>query len=148
MIRRATAADKNGVLELIADFYSEYLIDYGFRFDYDLYKQDFDICAKHSQIVALLIENEGQIDGFIAGVIVRRPFFPDVAANELMWYVRKSARKDGVKLLNAFERRCQEMGCSEILMVGLSDTKAENMLGRFGYTRLESTFIKRIKNEV
>jgi GNAT superfamily N-acetyltransferase len=144
MIRMATVEDKEAILKLISEFYEEELKQRGVTFDYTKASQDFDLVVKFECFVGLLIDNNGIVDGFLGALITPRFFFVGMAAQELMWYVRKGNRKEGIRLLKVFEQLCVDRGCKDIMMIGLSGTKAEMFYEHFGYTKLETTYTKPI----
>ena len=145
MIRKVTPKDEEEIVELIREFFDEEISKRGIAFDRFKVIQDFRNFVDNPAIMAFCIDNNGKIDGFIALIIARRPFFGELSANELIWYVRKPSRREGLKLLKHIEKICDEIGCKNILMIGLKDTKAEKVYHHLGYKTLETVFLKQLR---
>lgn len=146
MIRDATSEDKEQIMQLIKEFYAEVLDPFGFHYNEEKLSKDFDMCINNPNIIALVSEND-RIEGFIAVIKAVRPFMGDYSAQELVWYVRERKRRDGIRLLWEIEKRCAEAGCTNIIMIGMVDTKAEEIYEKLGYRRLETNFIKKLRRE-
>jgi len=147
MIRRAEPEDRPQIMLLIQEFFEEELNGRGYSFSYDQCEQDYDVLEKRDDVITLVIDNDGMLDGMICAFVTRRVFFQEVTATELIWYVRKTVRRDGIKLLREFENFCSQAQCNDITMIGLVDSKAEDMYPRMGYERSEMVFVKKIKKE-
>lgn len=143
MIRETIESDKDGVVELIQAFYLEELHKFGYKFDREQAETDFLTAIKLPCVYSLVIDN-GQIDGFIGAVVSKRMFLTGVTAQELMWYVRPDKRRQGIKLLQAFERGCKERGCDDIMMIGLEGSKASKVYELLGYRKQEIMYFKEV----
>ena len=143
MIRETFESDKDGVIDLIQEFYLEELHKFEYKFDRAQAEADFLTAIKVPVVYSLVIDN-GKIDGFIGAIISKRMFLYGMTAMELMWYVKPSKRKDGIKLLQTFERGCKERGCDDIMMIGLEGSKANRIYDLLGYRRQESIWFKKI----
>lgn len=147
MIRETRAEDKFGVVDLIREFYLEELNKYGYKFSYEKACQDFDTAFKLPFIYSLVIDNiniDGSLDGFIGCFICKRMFLAGVTAQELMWYVKKEKRRQGIRLLQEFERGCKARGCNDIMMIGLEGSKACKVYESLGYRKQETMYFKEV----
>ena len=143
MIRETVESDKDGVIDLIQEFYLEELHKFEYRFDRAQAEADFLAAIKVPVVYSLVIDN-GQIDGFIGAIISKRMFLAGVTAMELMWYVKPSKRREGIRLLQAFERGCKDRGCDDVMMIGLEGSKACKAYELLGYRKQESMYFKKI----
>lgn len=96
----------------------------------------------------LLIEN-GQISGGIAGAALPDPHNGLMGAQEFFWYVRKEARGGlgGGRLYWAFEKWALGKGCEEIQMVHLEQStpgRLEEFYRKQGYARIETRYSKQL----
>jgi GNAT superfamily N-acetyltransferase len=142
MIRTVDPNDFEQLLDLIELFFEEDLSSRGLRFDRDKALRDCETAYALDGIVCLVIDNHGTIDGFIAAIVMPRFFLAGQSAQELIWYVRPEARREGIRLLRTFEEVCRMRGCENIMMIGMDGTKAERLYEKLGYNKLESTYIK------
>ena len=143
MIRETQEQDREGVVELIREFYLEELSDYGYTFSYEKACEDFGKAIQIPCVYSLVIDS-GSIDGFIGAIISERMFLSGNTAQELMWYVTKEKRTKGMRLLQEFEKGCLERGCDDIMMIGLEGSKVNKVYELMGYKRQESMYFKKL----
>ena len=89
-----------------------------------------------------MIEHESGVclvtdSGGIVGVIHQDPRWDWTVLVETAWY---SEGRDGVRLLDAFEKRAMEIGCDEIRMTTLAvNSGVDRILERRGYKPIETS---------
>jgi len=90
--------------------------------------------------------NDGQVIGGIGGSIA--PMFLNHAhsmAFEMFWWVDEEYRgRLGLRLLNAFEKRVRELGCSYLMMMTLSKNDVSALYERLGFQQYETGYVKRL----
>ena len=91
--------------------------------------------------VALLYDDQG----VIGGKAERFPWGHVFRAYELMWWVEPEARSKGVgqELIEAFEYWAKQVGCKEIVMVGLDDRTCQ-FYEKNGYSLYERGYVKEL----
>lgn len=144
-IRRMIETDIGQVIEIAHEFYEEQLCKAGVLLEDDEILSDEmkAVMRSHNCLTLVSVEND-IVTGVISGFINKRMFFKGIACQELIWFVRRDKRVDGIKLLKEFEKMCIDLGCSEIIMVAFTNTKAEGIYNKFGYSKLETNFQKKL----
>jgi predicted N-acetyltransferase YhbS len=91
----------------------------------------------------LLGEDEGKIIGLLGFIVANHHFSEQRYAVELMWYVLPEHRKGamGLKLLWEAEKQANEMGAEDMCFSAPNDDVAA-LYARFGYRKLETTYMK------
>lgn len=144
MIRQLTVNDAEQITDLVGEFFTEELGCRGYNFSRGECLNDIVTLSKMPQVIALGIDNNGVLDGILVAFVMRRFFLGTTTAQELVWYVRKTVRKEGVLLLKVFERIAKERGVDDVTMIALKNTKAEEFYPRFDYTISETMYVKKI----
>lgn len=117
------------------------------RFDTEIAVKNIkSIISNKIGVLFLYIKND-DILGMICGIK-----HPDIltgkwVATELFWFVDVEHRGIGLKLLNQFEKWAMLQGCTQIIMMHLSDLMPEivkKIYIKRGYELLESHFIKEL----
>jgi hypothetical protein len=145
MIRDMTPEDKPGVLRLIRLFYQERLIFQGVHFAPEHAEEHFNLLISNPATVALCLIEEEEVVGIIAGVVSVMIFAKELALQEMVWYVEIAKRREGVKLLRAFEQRGKERGAQYVMMVGLVNDSVLEFYPRAGYVKSQEFFMKRLE---
>jgi len=130
---------KADVLELVSEFYEEALKENDGGLDIDTLNKTIEIYKDNSFL--LIVENK--CVGLIAGLTVHTPINADKVYQEIIWYVKKSYRKYGVRLLREVERILKEAGYTAVIMACLHNSKTDklfNLYNRLGYKPLETHF--------
>ena len=141
IIRAANLTDKEDIGSLVEEFHKESLKDYGISFDIECAKTTF---MKHYKS-SLVLEDKGKVIGAIIGTLVKHGMDTKEAYQEMMWFVTKSHRRYGIKLLKALETKCKEEGIGCIVMGHMTTKKSEKMerlYDRLGYKMLEVQYMK------
>lgn len=149
-IRKAEIKDIARLMPLVKMFHEEHLKPFGMGWDPVTIDQTMHIFIE--QHVALVIENDQEIIGVIAGAVI--PSFTDGSQrifNESIWYVKPEHRggSTGIRLLRLVEKYCINIGINKIVMIGMFNNEIDR-LGSFytsqGYTGLEIHYVKDLKN--
>ncbi len=98
--------------------------------------------------VFILVDEEGNIQGGIGGLIAPDYITGIIEVTEMFWYVRKGFRgKHGILLINKFEQWAKEKGCKRIRMAHLTDVmpgKLKKFYEFSGYREIETLYAKEI----
>lgn len=148
-VRRAVPSDLPEMLELANEFfdasaYTEKLRDY--MYFVELGKQFILDSSK----VAFVWEKDDALVGMIIGSLVQSPYNPaTTVAIENMWWVKEEHRNsvNSMKLLKRFEEWGKAMGADIVTMVSLeklNPEKIDKIYTRYGYSKVESTYMKEI----
>ena len=142
MIRQVEQSDIAKVGELLKEFITESLGDYGVGLDKDHFNNVAQMYVSHS----LICEIAGKVVGVIAGEIKQYPLDGSRVYQEAVWYVSKNHRRYGIKLIQELERKCkEEWKVSHIVMALMENCNADNLgkfYSRLGYKPLERHLIK------
>jgi len=141
IIREARLEDKEDIGNLVKEFHDESLKDYGISFNIECAKDTF---MKHYQSSLVLIQ-DNKVIGAIIGTLITHGMDTKKAYQEMMWYVTKTHRRYGIKLLKALEAKCKENGIGYIVMGHMTNKKSERverLYTRMGYEMLEVQYMK------
>lgn len=144
IIRRMEHRDKDAVIDLALEFGRTRLEQSGMCIDRESASEQFDLFVGMDNVLALVADDNGSVDGMIVCFVSPLVFTKQIVAQEVVWYVRESKRACGVRLLKKLEYLLIEMGCSSILMVGLEGDRSCDFYERFGYTLFQKTYIKKV----
>lgn len=141
MVRLAVLEDLPLLLELSKDFYFESGYKGSLEFDSDSMSATLTNLIEQDCILT-----DGET-GLIAYVVF--PMFfnhSEMVAQELMWYVKKDARKSGVgvTLLKRAEQECKSKGAKIMIMLYL-DSLGENVANLYkslGYEKRETSLMR------
>jgi GNAT superfamily N-acetyltransferase len=149
VIRRATAADAEKIAEFGRGFFAEsHFAALGIEYDPASVRETIERVVVDG--VALVAEDNGEWQGIAAAIAF--PLYLNaqhLTAQELFWWVHPAKRGSpvGIRLLMELERWAREKGCSTFSMIALSaltDSPAERIYERRGYTRAEHTWFKEL----
>ncbi|MDE1866578.1 MAG: hypothetical protein KGI08_02560 [Thaumarchaeota archaeon] len=91
--------------------------------------------------VVVVSENDGKVDGVLAGGIVSIFFSEDIALQELVWYVKKNVK--GMPMLDLFETQGKNLGANRIIVGNKPQYyDLKRLYERRGYSLLENHFVK------
>lgn len=141
MIRTAVETDKVQVIDLARLFIDGMIGDY-MAFDEASASAHFDLLFKVAK--TLVYEIDGKIVGLIAGIVSAKYFCSGKSLQELVWFVHPEHRTCGVRLLKAFEQLARDEGCDDIMMIHLENNNLGDIYERFGYKKIQSTYLKRM----
>jgi len=144
IIRQAIPDDFSEILELVHEFHSEGIDEYGIFCNDDVVNSIMPNLYKTS----LVMEIDYRVQGVIAGYVTNHIMNKEPIYHEVMWFVSKKYRLHGIKLLKALEDMCKGMGIKQIIMVNMGSLKNE-AFGKFytsqGYRLLETHYLKKLK---
>lgn len=146
IIRRATTADTERVVEMGAAFYAA--THYARTVPYDETSVAGLLAALRDGMgVVLVAERDGHVEGMIALVVAPHPFNAMYrTANEVAFYVDHSARggRAAIALLKAAEAEARNAGANVIQMMMMHDSPevAARMYEHAGYFHSETCYSK------
>jgi len=136
LVRRGTPDDASRFVELGLRFYAEE----GNREACPHQLARFVIVhASEEERVFLVAGNP--IAAFLCGVIAPHYFTGEPTAFKTAWYALPGARGLGTHLLRAFEAWAKARGASRLIVAGRQE-RTLTLLGRLGYTPLETVYSK------
>lgn len=141
IIRKAEAKDLDGAIELFEEFKEESLAEYGM----DLNPQMIRDTVMQYIGTTFVAEVDGMIVGILAGTIVQNPTCSTPIYQEQVWYVLKTCRSIGVRLLRAVEDFAVASGCQHMIMAHMLNSKADKLTEfytRLGFAPFETHYIK------
>lgn len=144
MIRAVEPRDKESVVQLALEFGQERLIREGMTIDRPAAEAQFDEFIKMPFVKCLVAEDQGAVVGMIVCFVSPMVFTAQMIGQEVVWYVRKEHRGQGVRLLKKMENLLKECGCEGIMMVGLHGDEACEFYRRCEYTEFQHSFFKRL----
>ncbi len=144
MIRKLNISDKEDFIELVELFFEERISTEGFIFDREKAIEDFDRFINVPTVYGFVSEDDsGKVTGVIVFTISNMLFSSDLLTQELVWYVRKENRGDGIKLLKKMEDISAELGIKFIMVQGMYGDRANIIYLRYGFKPLQSSYLKR-----
>ena len=143
IIRKGKYEDFDNCTDIIKEFVSESLCEYGMIFSPERIRIMFDACLEHS----LVAEIDNRVIGVIAGfpgenLVDGTPIF-----QEAIWYVLPDYRRYGIKLLKEFEKLIKEKGFNRMVIAQMGNLKFDKLrhfYERIGYTMMEVQYIKEL----
>ena len=145
----ATPEDFNSIKDMVVEFANKYPFSVNIS-DTKINSLIHDFVYADTREKILILANDPEPIGLIAGLKTEILFSDDKLASELMWWVNPSHRttKAGSELLEAFEFWAVKVGCSAIQMSTVQTEHAERLdkvYNRKGYTLVERGYLKEIK---
>lgn len=148
MIRPATKNDLAIVADMGREFYSEGRIPGTIVPDVFIANWQKYIEAGFGRI--FLAEEEGEVVGFLGGLLYPDPNDGDLVGSEMFWFVQSEHRGScGMRLLSAFEKWAISTGAKRLVMGHLSTLapeKLKKLYERLGYVPLETHYVKEINH--
>ncbi len=143
IIRRAVQRDIPRLIELGEEFALLSQSVHGFEVSRESIIQFTNHVVNEADGVVFVLEVDGVIQGFIAGLVQKIYFSKDIALQEVAWYVKKGFK--GLSLLYAFEKCAKDVGCNH-LVVGNKPQYCDlkRVYERMGFHLLENQYAKRL----
>lgn len=144
IVREAKKIDHDILLPLGIEFAQVSQESHGFSISEKKISDFISTVVENSSWISLVLEDEGVIKGFLAGVINSTFFSEDIYSQEVVWYVKEFCR-DGIKLLFEFEKVSKERNCKRII-VGYKPKFVDMKIiyERMDYKLMESYYVKDI----
>ncbi len=142
-VRKASQDDVYEILVLAKKFFKESKFTY--EFDIKALEENLRTILESDKFFLNVIDDEGEIVGFLAGVVTQTLFSPDQVASELAWYVTPSSRgqKSSLKLMSQFEEWSKEVGAKFTCMSDIDPVNdLSDLYERKGYVLKEKTYVK------
>lgn len=101
------------------------------------------------QSCCILLMDEKEAVGFIAGTTSSLPFSNTIISVELAWWVDPSYRKgrNGFRLLEAYEYWAREVQNVDLICMVSLDDSLDKLYTRQGYTKAENAYYKEVENK-
>lgn len=141
--RLCVEADIPQAMELIKEFYSESIEEFGLIMNLEVAL----LVAKTFVSTSFALEDNGKLIGILCGTISKMPLSEETVYQEAIWYVRKNNRIAGLRLYGMLETFCKVNDIKKIIMVSMSNSKADKLgefYNRLGFKLLEKHYIKTI----
>lgn len=145
MIRPATKDDKLEFLLLCKEFLKE--SSYPFSMSVKKVSENFNVIVDHPDFHVEVIEEKGELVGFLVAGLVTPMFSDDIVSSELAWFVSPIHRgsSDSMRLLSRYEKWAKKKGCKFITMVDIDSlNNLEDIYSRRGYKLTEKTYVKEL----
>lgn len=142
-IRRGLQEDYAGAMLLIAEFAEETLSEFGIKLDPEKLQKTFDAVFKTSFVSVI----DGKIVGVLAGHVVTDICSDLFVYEEVVWYIKKEYRRQGIKLLGHVEGWCKQNKIERMTMSCMHGPKTEKLFAlyeRLGFRPQETRFIKEL----
>lgn len=153
MIRPATAADKDRVVELLRDSREGAGFDSedgptGFTFPFSPNHAERLFLAHTISKRSLCVVNEesNAVQGILMALAYEHPFGPVWIAKETVWWIDPAHRgRSAVHMLGAYESWAKKQGCKFVGMAGMgTDPEVAKLYLRRGYRAAETHFLKAV----
>ncbi len=149
MIRHAVSADKNRVIQLLADSRvgAGFASGDGFTFPFDpAYAARLFVHHTASAHAACFVHDvNGTAQGVLMAIAFDHPFGPVKMAKETLWWIDPGHRGGtaALRMLDAFETWARDRKCAFCSMVGIGgDPAVSRMYERRGYRAAEVHHLK------
>lgn len=106
-------------------------------------------CIDSPEYVGLVAEHNGQIVGFMSGIVGENFFSNTRYANDIALYVHPESRGStaAVRLITQFLVWCDSMGCDEVrcgITTQINDPVAIKLYSRFGFDEGGTLMVKQL----
>lgn len=98
--------------------------------------------------IFMFVDEPGQVQGAIGGVVYPDLYSPTMVATEFFWYVREGHRGAGLQLYYKFEEWAKEKKANQIRMTHLCDLMPDGLkwlYGELGFEPIEINYAKELK---
>jgi GNAT superfamily N-acetyltransferase len=144
-VRTAVESDVHEFAVLVKRFVKE--AKYVITMDMDLVVKNFHEGLKNPEICWIVLEEDDEVVGFLAGATNSPLFSRDKIGVELGWYVHPEHR-DGhsaIKLMVSFEQWCKKQRCKYITMCDIHTLQdLQPLYERRGYVLTEKSYMKEV----
>lgn len=139
MIREALIDDLVPLLILIRNMLDESAYA-GLPFDAEIAAETVVVCIRRPDRLALVVEQDGVLEGFLLAKTEQTWFGPARIATDLMVYTTEQARRQGYHLERQYvawaRRRASRI--QTLNVSNMDDTRWQRAMGRLGYHRAGS----------
>jgi len=145
VVRPAVESDIHEFIVLAKRFSKE--AKYGMTLDIDLVVENFHGGLANPEVCWLVLEEEGEMVGFLMGVTNSPLFSRDKIGVELGWFVHPDHRNghSAVKLMVSFEQWCKKSRCKYVTMCDIDTLQSlQPLYERRGYTLTEKSYMKEV----
>ena len=132
---------KDGVIQVINNFYTEALSEYSSPIDKDVLSKTIEQYKDNTFLLLI----EGKCEGIFAGITTTSPLNSDKVYQELIWYVNKPHRLNGVYFLRQVELILEGQGYKQLVMAVMANSKMDKitkLYKRMNFKLFEMHFIK------
>lgn len=143
MIRKLNINDKVAFTELVRLFFEERISREGFSFSEEEASRHFDNFISVPTVHGFVSEDSGKINGVIVFTVSNMFASNDLLTQEIVWYVRKENRGNGIRLLKEMEKMSEELGSKFIMVQGMNEDSSNIIYLRYGFKPLQNVYIKR-----
>lgn len=145
MIRMATVSDLDSLLILAGLFHAESHV--GLEFDDRHTEASFKRFIETPEFCLMIVEEQEQIVGMLAGVAFPNYFSAKMQAQEMFWFIDEDYRCAGFgkALLGEFEKWAVSKGATELAMVALTSlnlNEVTKLYESLGYREIERSFVR------
>lgn len=140
-VRMCVKEDVPAALELVEEFYKESIEEFGLFFN----KEVALLAAEQFINTSFILERDEKVIGLLSGTISQLPLSNEKVYQEAIWYVKKEHRAQGINLYYKLEDYCREQGINKLIMVSMSNSRADKLdifYHRLGFQLLEKHYIK------
>ena len=144
IIRNMAVSDKERILEITKEVMQTYPVQVRIEMDEESISKMVEVGTTSNDIVALVVEVDGVVQGMFYAVVFPHPFNNSFkVADVISWWVRPAFRgRAGVELLNTAERLLKEAGADMSVIKYFIDEEfspdqTERYLIRKGYRPVE-----------
>ena len=133
------------VRRLCEEFTQESLKEYGLEVTHDRLSEMIEACKN----ISFFLGVDGKPQGLIAGFITENMTNKKHYLQEVIWYVSKDYRRQGLRLHKEFEKAATAYGCDGITMVCMKNSMHERLDGLYkslGYVPVETHYLKELKS--
>lgn len=133
------------VVRLVEEFHKEALNGYDEMFNA---QSIFELIGRESESNgrnAYLLVVDGICRGILFGLPVRSRYNDKLMFQEIIWYVDKEYRRDGIRLLREAEKDLKARGFSIMIMAvmeNLKTDKIKSLYERLGYRAMETSYMR------
>ena len=143
MIRPPTINDVDRLVELGVEFGEKSRPVHTMSVDAELVRDTIYRVIENKDSIGFVLEEDGIVEGFIYGVILRTFFSHEWVLQELAWYSRRQVA--GLRLMKVFEEEAKQRGIKKIVMGSKPEfCDLRKIYIRKGYRLFEEQFIKEI----
>lgn len=145
IIREATEKDIFDILVLAREFSREAPSTH--KWDKDKTEAFCQAAIHNTNTTLLILEEDGELQGAIVGLINEMYMSQTVIATELAWFVSKDYRgkRGSILLLKTFEEWAKNSNADYVCMGDIHGIASlENLYTRMGYSKCETTYMKEV----
>ena len=137
---------RDGIHRLVQEFHAESLKEYGIGYEPAVLHKAIDDLKDYGLILVI----DGKVEGVITGKPVTTPYSSEKVWHEVIWYVSKEHRRQGLRLFKAMREDLKAKGYKAYVMVYMHNSKSDKLdrlYRRMGLTPMETNFIGSLQDE-